>query len=200
MDDLCLSVRVFRELNSQKQPTDDEWTEFLESAEENVINQLSEILLEELHNGLGKNRFGAVIRTGGDAIGTAPLARRNHFIYGILDLIQQHIQPLDSGKVNYKVMEFSLEVAKRSPYSYLRCKAFEVLAAMSSKPGIGQAPVQKVYDLLAGDIWAQDVREKVAKQWRIMRNRAVDVESFLTELRNKTPSPSIQVPPFSTLN
>ena len=105
--------------------------DFLETGEENIINQLSDILYEELRNGFGKDKMGAVVRTGGDAIGTAPLARKDHFIYGILDLIQQHIQPIDSGKVNYKVMEFSLEIAQNSQCSYLRFKAFEVLTAMS---------------------------------------------------------------------
>jgi len=162
--------------------------EFLETAEESVINQLTEILFEELQKGLSKDRLGSAVRTTGDAIGTAPLARKDHFIYGILDLIQQHIQPLDSGKVNYKVMEVSLRVAKQSPYSYLRCKAFEVLAAMSSKPGIGQAPIQKVYDLLAGDTWPGELRGKVTSQWKVMRLRAVDVESYLRELRCKSPN------------
>jgi hypothetical protein len=192
MDDLCLSVRVFRELSSQNPRNSYEWMKdipgFLETAEESVINQLTDILLEELEKGLSKDRLGSAVRTTGDAIGTAPLARKDHFLYGILDLIQQHIQPLDSGKVNFKVMEFSLRVAKQSPYSYLRCKAFEVLAAMSSKPGIGQAPVQRVYDLLAGDTWPVELRGKVSNQWKIMRLRAVDVESTLRELRCKSPN------------
>jgi hypothetical protein len=192
MDDLCLSVRVFRELSSRNPQNSYEWMKdipgFLETAEESVINQLTDILLEELEKGLSKDRLGSAVRATGDAIGTAPLARKDHFVYGILDLIQQHIQPLDSGKVNFKVMEFSLRIAKQSPYSYLRCKAFEVLAAMSSKPGIGQAPIQRVYDLLAGDTWPVELREKVSNQWKIMRFRAVDVESTLRELRCKSPN------------
>ena len=116
MDDLCLSVRVFRQLNEKIPLPGNEWMEnlpdFLETAEENVINQLSDILYEELQNGFSKDKIGPIVRGGGDAIGTAPLARKDHFIYGIPHLIQQHIQPIDSGKVNYKVMEFSLDVAK----------------------------------------------------------------------------------------
>ena len=193
MDDLCIQLRVFRQLNQLNPPhTVDEWMEslpeFLETAEEVVINQLSEILLEELQKGLGKDKVGTVIRQGGDAVGAAPLARKNHFVYGILDLIQQHIQPLDSGKVNYKVMEFSLQVAKAAPYSYLRCKAFELLATMSLKPGIGRAPVEKVHDLLARDTWDDGLHEKVGNQWRIMRKRAVDMDCYIVELRNKSPN------------
>ena len=191
MDDLCLSVRAFRQLNDNIPVSGNEWMEnmpdFLETAEENVINELSDILYEELRKGLSKDKMGAAVRTAGDAIGTAPLVQKDHFIYGILDLIQQHIQPIDSRKINYKAMEFSLEVAKNSPSSYLRCKAFEVLAAISSKPGIGQAPVHKVHDLLAGDTWALEKREKVANEWRILRKRAVEVDYFLSDLRNKAP-------------
>jgi hypothetical protein len=192
MDDLCLSLRVFRQLNSESQSDVAEWIEnlpdFLETAEEAVINQLCDILLEELDKGINTDRIGAIVRTSGDAIGSAPLARKHHFIYGILDLIQQHIQPIDSGKINYKVMEFSLQVIKKSPYSYLRCKAFEVLAAMSSKPGIGQAPVQRVNELLGSDIWPESAREKAFNQWRIMRKRALDDDYYLIELRSKSPN------------
>jgi hypothetical protein len=193
MDDLCIQLRVFRHLNQFNPPnTTDEWIEslpeFLETAEEAVVNQLSEILLEELQKGFGKDKVGTVIRQGGDAVGAAPLARKNHFVYGILDLIQQHIQSLDSGKVNYKVMEFSLQVAKGAPYSYLRCKAFELLATMSLKPGIGRAPVEKVHDLLARDTWDDELHEKVGNQWRIMRKRAVDMDCYIAELQNKSPN------------
>jgi len=193
MDDLCIQLRVFRQLNQLNPPqTVDEWMEslpeFLETAEEVVINQLSEILLEELQRGLGKDKVGTVIRQGGDAVGAAPLARKSHFVYGILDLIQQHIQPLDSGKVNYKVMEFSLQVAKTAPYSYLRCKVFELLATMSLKPGIGRAPVEKVHDLLARDTWGDGLHEKVGNQWRIMRTRAVEMDCYIVELRSKSPN------------
>jgi len=193
MDDLCIQLRVFRQLNQLNPPnTIDEWMEslpeFLETAEEAVVNQLSEILLEELQKGFGKDKVGTVLRQVGDAVGAAPLATKNHFVYGILDLIQQHIQTLDSGKVNYKVMELSLQVAKAVPYSYLRCKAFELLATMSLKPGIGRAPVQKVHDLLAGDTWDDELHEKVGNQWRIMRKRAVDMDCYITELQNKSPN------------
>ena len=200
MDDLCTQLRVFRQL-SQQNPPDiiDQWLEslpeYLETAEETVINQLSEILLEELQKGFGKDKLGGVIRQGGDAVGAVPFARKNHFVYGILDLIQQHIQPLDSGKVNYKVMEFSLQVAKTAPYSYLRCKAFELLATMSLKPGIGRAPVEKVHDLLARDTWDDDLREKVGNQWLVMRKRAVDMDCYIAELRNKSPN----IAPLQTL-
>ena len=192
MDDLCLSVRLFRSFGNELQPDIEkssvEFPEILENAEESVINELTEILLEELRKGLDKEKVGKVFRTGGDAIGIAPVSRKNHFEYGVLDLIQQQIQPLDSGKINYKVMEICLQVAEVSPYSYLRCKAFEILAAMSSKPGIGQVPVYRVNDLLAKETWPFQAREKVGMQWRIMRKRAVDVDYYLMDLRNKSPS------------
>lgn len=190
MDDLCLSIRLFRSLNKEASVDDklaNSFPEILETAEESVINQLTEILMEELQKGFGKDKIGRVIRSSGDIVGSAPTSRKNHYEYGILDLIQQHIQPLDSGKINYKVMEVCLQVAKLSPYSYLRCKAFELLATMSSKPGIGQVPIQRVNDLLGQESWPLEVIEKVETQWRIMRKRAVDVDCYLTALRNKSP-------------
>jgi len=192
MDELCLSIRVFRQLSSQNhQPSVDEWInnipDFLETAEGTVINQLTEILFQDLQNSISKDKMGTAIRKGGDALGTAPVARKDHFTYGILDLVQQHIHPIDSGKINYKVMEVCLRVLSTSPYSYLRCKAFEVLASMSAKPGIGQAPIGRVNQLLASDTWPMDQREKIATQWKIMQKRRVDVEFYFTDLRNKSP-------------
>jgi hypothetical protein len=189
MDDLCLSIRTYRQCNSSGNV--EQWindlTEMLETTEESVINQLSEILLEELEKGLTKDKIGTVIRTTKDAVGTAPLARKDHFVYGILDLIQQHIQTLDSGKINEKIVRLSLHVAEISPYSFLRCKAFEVLAAMSSKPGVGQMPIQLVSSLFEKNAFKEDA-DKVGAQWRTMRKRAVDVEYFFMELRGKSPN------------
>jgi hypothetical protein len=62
------------------------------------------------------------------------------------------------------------------------------LATLSLKPGIGQAPVGRVNDLLARDTWAEDIHQKVGDQWRIMRTRAVDVDCYIVDLRNKSPN------------
>lgn len=194
IDELCLSIRMFRQFNNESPNTVEEWIEsipdFLETTEENVILELRAIILEELQDGLPKETLRDIVRTTGDAIGTAPLARKNHFIYGILDLIQQHVQMIDTdkiydfdSKVDNKIVELSLEVVKQSPYSYLRGKAFELLIAMSSKSGIGLMPIKEVNELLAKSDWPRDMKNKVRDQWRVMRDRAVDAEHFLLGLR-----------------
>jgi hypothetical protein len=194
MDDVCLSMRMFRHFNHQSPNSVEEWVqnipEFLETAEENVILELRTIILEELQNGLPKESLRAVLRTTSDAIGTAPLARGNHFVYGILDLIQQHVQMIDTdkiydfdSKVNHKIVELSLEVVKQSQYSYLRGKAFELLIAMSSKSEIGSMPIKSAEELLAKSDWPRDLKNKIRDQLRIMRTRAVNMEYFLLGLR-----------------
>lgn len=194
MDDLCLSIRTFRQITNQdaKGPFEkwiDDLPELLETAEECVINQLSEILLEELEAGLGKNKVRDMIRTGGDIIETSPLTQSHFiFVYGILDLIQQHVETVDSVKINDKICKLSIHVVQQSPSSFLRCKGFEVLAVMSSKLGVGQMPFQMVNQLLETNIWPHSIREKVGYQWEVMRLRVIDVEQFLTELRSKSPN------------
>jgi hypothetical protein len=189
MDDLCLSIRMFRELNDDSRTSVEKlienFSDFLETAEETVIRQLSEILMDELNKGLNKDQIRTLIRNSGDAIGAAPIARKDHLIYGILDLIQQYIQPIQSGKIDNEVINLCIRVTKDSPYSYLRCKAFEVLAVMSSKPGVGQAPIHFVNALLMGETWAPEIQEKVRGQWRVMRTRAVEFECYLTEVSSK---------------
>lgn len=169
----------------------DDVPNILETAEECVIDELSDTLMRELEPGFSNGKMRNILRTGGDAIGAAPIARTDHFIYGILDLIQQHVQTIDSGKLNDKVVKLSIYVAQKSPYSFLRCKAFEVLAEMSSKPGVGQMPVQMVRKLLEGNTWQNDIRDKVSDQWTAMRKRMVDVEEYLTKLKHKS---TISVP------
>ena len=174
----------------------DDIPNILETAEECVIDEMSDTLVRELHNVLSKEKVRNMFRTTGDAIGAALLPRTGHFIYGILDLIKQHVQTIDSGKLNDKLVKLSVFVAQNSQYSYLRCKAFEVLAEMSSKPGAGQMPIQMVKELLEGSTWPNDRRDKISDQWTAMRKRALDAEQYLTDITYKSgiPAAATQIP------
>jgi hypothetical protein len=193
MDDLCLSIRTFRQCNSnfpKENSTSPDLSDFIETTEECVINELIITLETELENGLQNEAVRKVLRKSGDAVRMAPLARANHFFYGVLDLIQQHIQTIDSGKINNKVVNLAFKVAQDAPHSYLRCKAFEILASMSSKCDVGQMPIEKVNKLLRNNNWDEKKREKFRNQWAAMRKRAVDVEMFLGEIRTSLPNPT----------
>lgn len=195
IDDLCLSIRTFRQYSICQSPnvTGPPWindtpeiSDALETAEDCVVNELITTLETELEKGLSKEVVRSALRATGDAAGTVPLARSNHFFYGVLDLIQQHVQGLNSGKLNNKVVKLAIRVAEESPYSYLRCKAFELLAGMIPKTDIGQMPVSMVNELLENNKWPEKVREKFSNQWFVMRKRAVDMEKFLIDLRVKS--------------
>ena len=125
----------------------------------------------------------SVLRATNDVVGIVPLTRSNHFFYGVLDLIQQHVQTLNSGKTNDKIVKLAVSVAEKSPYSYLRCKAFEILAGMIPKTDIGQMPVDMVTQLLENNKWPEKIGQKFSNQWFVMRKRAVDMEKFLIDLR-----------------
>lgn len=200
MDDLCVSIRVFRQYKMDGSGSGEEdilsqdIDELWESAEENVVIGLSDILMEELKQGIGSDRVGAAYRGVSDAIGTAPIERRGHFVFGILDLIQHVITSIDSVKINNKVVELALQIAI-SPHSFLRCKAFEVLATMSSKRHFGHISTA-VDEILEGDGWTPEEKEKAESQWYTMRRRVMDTEHLIKELRKK----SVQPVPLTAAN
>lgn len=188
MDDLCVQVRIFRQLSETLPEEESEFPENLDSIEECVINQLADIITDEMRHGFQTDRLGTVLRAGAEAMRAAPLPRKDHFAFGILDLIQQHISSLHSGKINDKVVKLSISVAKQSPYSFLRCKAFELLAQLSAREGVGNMPVQLVNSLLRrNDIWSREELTKVINQWKMMRKRAIDLEQFEEGLKGHWP-------------
>jgi hypothetical protein len=165
--------------------------EIWESAEENVVIELCEILVEELKKGIGSDGMGKSlpvrVRVVSDAIEMAPMERRGHFVYGILDLIQQVIPTIDSVKVNNRVVELALQIV-HSPHSFLRCKAFEVLATIRSKRHFGHIGMA-VDAILEGDEWKPEEKEQAESQWDTMRRRVMETEDLIKELRKKSVPP-----------
>jgi len=167
MDDLCLSVRLVRQ-DFESLDKKETRIELLETSEHCVINQLAEILADEIQR-VSTDRMGAALRSGSDAIGAAPLARQGHFVYGIMDLLQQHAAPALSGKLDNKIVHLSLKLLEIAPYSFLRCKAFEVLAIFSMKHGVGQMPIQMANESIVHGSWSDGHRRKIQQQWIVVR-------------------------------
>ena len=93
-------------------------------------------------------------------------------------------------------MNLAFKVAKESSRSFLRCKALEILAAMSLKRGVGLMPTEMVNDLLENNNWDLKKRDKFRDQWFVMRKRSVDMEKYFGgKVMNVLPSPT-QVYPF----
>jgi len=203
MDDLCLSIRTFRQCsnnlskeNLENLENSSSLPQFLETTEDCIISELIVNPETQLAKGLPTETARNALRATGDAVGTAPLGRVNHFFYGVLDLIQQHVQTIDSGKINDKVVNLAFKVAKESSRSFLMCKALEILAAMSLKRGVGLMPTEMVNDLLENNNWDSKKRDKFRDQWFVMRKRAVDMEKYFGgKVMNVLPSPT-QVYPF----
>lgn len=195
IDDLCLSIRNFRQysnsLHSSKslEQSDDD-TNILETTEESVIGALISMLEAELKKDFAKEIVRTKVRSATAALGTAPLSRANHFFYGILDLIHQHVQTVETFKYDRDVVELSMKVAEKTAHSFLRCKVFEILTAMISKPGIGQLPVKLVKKALEDNDWLDlKSRQKFHDQWFVMKRRAVDVEKIFAEIRSDSRNP-----------
>lgn len=168
--------------------------DILNDTEASVVNDLNDIVVEQLKSGLGKDQVSGLMRSGSAMIGAAPVARKDHFIYGILDLIQQHVETINSGKVQGKVMHLALDVARMSKHSYLRCKAFELLVVMSSINGVGQVPIKEVYSLFTEGIWDPSQTNEAWDQWAVIRDRVARSESYFIKLRNARPKIKHPIP------
>jgi hypothetical protein len=184
MDDLCLSIRTFRrysrEANNEINERDNvQRSEMLETAENNVINELTETIKKQMPEGLGTDRVKNARRTAANSFGGMPIARTGHFVYGILDLIQQHAKTIDLGKLNDKIVHLSEFVAKNSQYTFLRRKAFELLEEMSNRSTVGgKMPKDIVQSFLHDPKYPPEMRQKANNDWISMRERALDLEKF----------------------
>ena len=187
MDELCYSIRIFRECQGFfPKRGKEELPDLLDKTEECAVDELCHVLLEEMKAGLGNDMLRKTARTASDLVGSAPLSRTGHFVYGILDLIQQFAQSLDNGKIHDKVVKLAAQVAQESPHSFLRCKAFAVLIALGSKAGATHT-LSMVTDMVEKDSWPTGLREKVIAQWRVMRRRALDMEAYYQDTERQTP-------------
>ena len=202
MDELCLQVQTLRKYYQKNKDTencDEEFLEQLIETELSVVDELGQIVMLELNAGLGSDKGRKIVRATSDALGLTPVSRGDQtFIYAILDLIQHHVRSIENAKVNDGIVKVVLQVVLKSPSSYLRCKAFEVLATMRTKRDI--SPDDEVCHMLA--TWPVEIQTKASNQWTMIKRRVEDLELKLKVLRgeapkeqsSKTPAPIIRTP------
>jgi len=199
MDDLCHSVRVLQESIQKGSSPEKIDQDLIRDTEQAIAGQLIEILKEELNGDMSAfhgDKVGAAIRMANDTAGLAPVARKGHFVYGLLDLLQFHACAMLSGKFDKAIVELMIQVVQVSEYSFLRCKAFEVLAKFSVKHGVGQLPIDSVNELLERrNLWpSAAAREKVSEQWRVLKTKAlVEDPHYLTRLKQNLPDRALVV-------
>src|SRR5271154_3317740 len=204
MDDLCLSIRMFREYydkNKNIEKWDDDFHALLVETELCVINELIVVLNEQLGDGF-RNEVGRnIARSASDALGQGAISRDNHFMYGILDLVQQHTETITDVKLmklTRPILDTAVQVAKKSRYSYLRCKAFEILATL--KPQLGGLPNQLVVDMLDGESGRHaELAQSGLSQWRTISRRVEDMHDLVNGLRGKFKEPAMKVSMEETL-
>lgn len=181
MHDLCSSVRTCRDyFHTVSTETFD--AESLKNLESCVVNQLSEILNDEIHK-LRKESGEISIHSGDVSQEAASIAGHSHYVYGILDLLQQLATTILSSELNLKIVELSLIVIEVVMDSSLQYKAFEILAKLSVKHSVGKLPIiQMVNDFLAAASWSKDQQQNISDQWRILQSRTVDAEQYQASL------------------
>lgn len=194
MDDLCILIRTCRKIYEQYKYTEkwgEDFHENLVEAELSVVNELGKLIMQELNSGLRWDKARNFVRAGTDAFGMTPLSRGDHFIFGILDLIQQHAQTVEICQINDEIAQIVLKVAQESRYSFLRCKAFEVLATMTCKRDIAL----DVKDMVSR--WAPELQIKATDQWFVIKQRVTDMQTMLRRLRGT--SQALNVPHLNEL-
>jgi len=150
------------------------------------VKGLIDIMKAEIANGLGWSIRDAISVPGANALGLAPVSQAHNFIYGILDLIQQHVRTTDSGKVANEVMETVLQIVQKLPsQSFLRIKGFEVLASLRT-PGLAN---EKTIEVI--ETWPDSKAQEMAiEEWRVIKNRVEDMD----RRRRKAKAPIAQCP------
>jgi len=98
---------------------------------------------------------------------------------------------LSPGKFDDTVVSLALHVVASSAQSFLQLKAFELLAVMSRKAGLGSMPSQMVDEYLESDRWSLEQRDKSRVQWEAMSMRALQFEQFRKRIRNELRKPTI---------
>lgn len=128
------------------------------------------------------------IRLASETFNAAPVQRSNHFIFGLLYLMQELVDVLNPGKFGDAVINLALDVAQTSPHEYLQLKAFELLAALDRKEKSPEWLRYKVDSFLL----EQDPRAE--KQWDLMRERVWKREMYYDKLKrqffNAIPEPA----------
>jgi hypothetical protein len=188
MDDLCQSVLSWQR---SVPASDTEENKAVTDNEHAVVGYLLEVLDKELNDESAFNgdKIGTALKVANDAAQSAPFARKGHFVYGVLDLLQLYVCAMLSGKFDKQVVEILIKVLEISEYSFLRCKAFEVLASFNRKPGVGQIVPYSVDQILErDDIWPPNKREKISLQWKAMSTKVwVDDPYHFARLKQKLP-------------
>jgi hypothetical protein len=195
MDDQLLYLRLLHERNGGAVPTGvqkaaSDLKTFLEQSISSFLGALSQLIRADMEELKTANQSPLAVETNNsNSSDTASneylaLARPGHFAYALLDLIQQNIKLLYS-ETRFKVLvEIALQVAKGSPRSFLRCKAFELLISIGKVEGVGLQKVEReVEQTLKGDKsrWVGSFK-KIAEQWRGMKVRAGEKDKFRAQL------------------
>ena len=177
IDDLFVSLRVLRHFYDSTNPDHDQtFSTKLAATERAVVDHAAKILSREIDSGF---------ESAGQSPNRQdfPVARQDHFAFGIVDTLQEYASPLEESGLLWQVLDLSFSTCQRSPYAFLRCKAFEVIAQLSLKDVIGRKVMGNVNVLLDEDVWPSQVRQMVREQWEVMGLRPVAFHQFISRFQ-----------------
>jgi hypothetical protein len=183
MDDVCQLIRAFRKYREQE-PMSPEWTQdsldVTDTSEVDIVAGLIVILRVEFEK-LGWSFTRTVLAPAADAFGRLTFSSSHHFVYGILDLLQQHGRT-NSGKVSEKIMSAALKIVHKSSPSFLRTKAFEVLASLKESELSNHVTLKQIQS------WPdKDAQRKAKDEWRRIKAQVEDMEGKRNEIRDQMP-------------
>ena len=200
INELCLSIRQIHHLQSIEQGKTrdgyDNITDDLKDMEQAIIDELIEILKAQLSSQPNIVRDMAVssIQIASETFNAAPVERSNHFMFGLLFLMQELVDVLNPGKFGDAVINLALDVAQTSPEEYVQLKAFELLAALDRKEKSPEWMKYKV-DLFLSSREAS-IKDRAEKQWDTMRERVCKLDLYYDKLKRQFLSiQSESVPP-----
>jgi len=161
-----------------------EWThnsgDVTDTSEVDIVAGLIVILKAEFEK-LGWSFTRTVLAPAADAFGRSTFSSSHHFVYGILDLLQQHGRTTNSGKVAEKIMSAALQIVQKSPSpSFVRTKAFEVLASLKVSELSNHSTLNQIQS------WPdKDAQRKAKVEWRAVKAQVEDMEGKRKEIRDQ---------------
>jgi hypothetical protein len=189
MDDNLLHLRLLHERNTRSDGVEHAVKELGLFFDEAMNHYLS--CINKLINGdMEEFKTANTTKTSYSTCSTeSPATKLGHFTYSLLDLVQQNIDLLYSEPRFKMLVGMALHVARASPRSFLRCKAFELLVCIGNLQGVGTLKVEReVEQTLKADTlsrWAGSVK-KIHDQWRGMKLRGGEADKFRAQLSSIT--------------
>ena len=117
-----------------------------------------------------------------DTLETPPIARRGHFAFALMDLIQQHLDIFNPDTHFESLFSLGLDVASTAHQAFLRLKALELLFHIGRLKGLGLSKVENYFVNAMKKENKQGNLRKIPGVWHLLKKRMEELDAFRQQL------------------